>query len=440
MRLEPPSQHLQGSEFFPLATPAPAAPSVATDPGASERGEQKILTASLEMRGLTHIQSQYETGKPLRDVAILGCVTVTPQTAQYILALRALGASLSWCSDNQYASDPDVVAYLRDQGIPVFAKANMSTEEYFGCMDLAIDHLDQKTRLHVNDDGCDITRHILETQPDKLARIDALVEQTTCGANALKNLYRRKLLSFPAIDVNGAFLKGFDNYYGTQQSVLHALTNIGITIASRQIAIVGYGSVGQGVARALRAVGASIGIVEADLLKLARAAWDGYQPMSIVDALGECDLILTASGCAPTITGHMIHTFARNGLILGNIGHGNGEYDIEWLSQHPHSTINSHRTAYRLADGRTVHSLCGGALLNFRAGAANPSHVMSLTFSLCLLAHIAVVREPRKFAQPTLHEVGEAAERECAEFHFPSLSRKLYKLSDQQRQYLALDA
>jgi adenosylhomocysteinase len=92
---------------------------------------------------------------------------------------------------------------------------------------------------------------------------------------------------------------------------MYALTTVGFTIGSRRVAIVGYGHVGQGVAKALRALGASVGIVEADILKLAQAAWEGFQPLSLEEALSHCDLVLTAGGCAPTITGEMIKNHAR---------------------------------------------------------------------------------------------------------------------------------
>jgi adenosylhomocysteinase len=126
-------------------------------------------------------------------------------------------------------------------------------------------------------------------------------------------------------------------------------------------------------------------------------------------------------------------------LILGNIGHGTGEYDVEWLQEHDCDILSPYRRSYRLVDGRRVHSLCEGALLNFLAGPANPSHVMSLTFTLCVLAHLSILSGETARREPGVYKMSDTVERMCAELHYPEFRDKLYKLSKEQREYLALD-
>jgi adenosylhomocysteinase len=151
------------------------------DPEAVERGRQKVATASLEMIGLERVRQRYEDFRPLREMAILGCVTITPQTAAYMLSLVALGAGISWCSDNRFASDSDVIEFVRSKGIPTFARPNMTLDEYFSCMNQAIAHLPDRRRVHIHDDGCDITRHIVETQPDFLKKTDVSLSKLPVG-------------------------------------------------------------------------------------------------------------------------------------------------------------------------------------------------------------------------------------------------------------------
>jgi adenosylhomocysteinase len=284
----------------------------------------------------------------------------------------------------------------------------------------------------------DIFRYIVESRPDFLSQITGLLEQTTCGSNALRRLLAQHDLKVRAVDINNAFLKRFDNRFETQESLLCSLTNTGITIGGKRVAVVGYGVVGEGAAKALRSLGASVAVVEADILKLAQARWEGFIPLTLEEALATSDLVLTATGCAPTITGEMIDANAHSGLILANVGHGREEYDVGWLERHPAELFNCYRRAYRLQDGRRIHSLCEGALVNFIAGPANPSGVMSLTFTLCSLVHIEMAAsEPHKVTG--LMAVDESLERLCAELNFPELQAKVYKLSRQQRQYLALE-
>lgn len=408
-----------------------------------KRGAQKVLTASLEMPGLLNLVQDYKSESPLDQTAILGCVTLTPQTAIFMFALRELGAELSWCSDNRFASDPEVIAYLQASDFTVFAKPNMSLKLYYDCMKLAYNQLATHPNVQIHDDGCDITRYLAENYPSFLKRVWGITEQTTCGTTFLTHLYRQKKILCPSIDVAHGYLKGFDNFYGIQQSLIQALTNIGITIASQKISLVGYGVVGEGAASALQNLGASVSIVEQDIVKLVKAHFNGLTPHSIEDAMSTSNMILSATGCLLTITGEMINNYAKDGLILGNIGHGQEEIDIEWLDRNcEKDDINEYRTVYILPDRRKIHLICEGALVNFIAGAGNPSRELSLTFTAAALAQIALVRtrqgkNPRMPSQ--ICPLSPEIEDQCGKLNFPELVSQLYRLTPQQKEYLNLE-
>lgn len=404
-------------------------------------GEQKVLTALIEMPGLTNLVKSFNDQKPLKQKAILGCVTVTPQTAVFMFALRELGAELSWCSDNLFYSDPDVVAYLQDSGFKVFAEPNMPIELYYNYMQLAYEQLKDHPNVLIHDDGCDITKYIAKNYPSFLEKIHGITEQTTCGIVFLTHLYREKKIPCPTIDVAHGYLKRFDNHFGLQQSLLHGLTVIGISIASKKVTVIGFGSVGEGAAKALKSLGASVSIVEQDITKLARAYFEGFTPCSIEEALSTSDMIFSATGCFLTIPGEKIKQHAKDGLILGNIGHAQEEYDIIWLEQNcQKDIINQHRTVFTLPDGRAIHSLCEGAIVNFLAGGGNPSRELSLTFTAVALAQIELANSHKSnYEQAQIYPLSEDIERRCGELNFPELVPKLYQLSEQQRHYLALN-
>lgn len=89
------------------------------------------------MPGLRAVLDRHTDFSDLAGANVLGCVTVTPETGVLVLTLATLGANVRWCSDNRFASDDDVVDHLTAEGIPVFARANMTTDEYFASMDCA---------------------------------------------------------------------------------------------------------------------------------------------------------------------------------------------------------------------------------------------------------------------------------------------------------------
>jgi adenosylhomocysteinase len=208
------------------------------------------------------------------------------------------------------------------------------------------------------------------------------------------------------------------------------------------VAVLGYGPVGEGAAKQLRSLGASVSIVEQDITKLAKAYFEGFRPVTVEEALATSDLVLSATGCLLTITGEMLGSHARDGIILGNIGHGQEEIDVEWLwNTCARRDINPHRSAYTLGDGRTVHLLCEGALVNFLAASGNPSRELSLTFTATTLAQIALAearRGLREALPPGIFPLPPEMEQECGIFNFPELVPKLYRLTEQQREYLGL--
>lgn len=82
--------------------------------------------------------------------------------------------------------------------------------------------------------------------------------------------------------------------------------------------------------------------------------------------------------------------------------------------------------------------MCDGALLNFLAGFGNLSLVMSLTFTLSALAQIQLAMERARFPQNKIYSIDTELEQQCAALHFPELRPTVYRLSERQRNYLAV--
>lgn len=401
-------------------------------------GQQKVSTAASGMPGLQSLTESFGADKPLQGVSILICVTPTPETGVFLLTLHALGAKIAACSDNAFASDDDVVAYVQEQGVTLFAHSNMSNDEYFDAMEKAIAHIKDDETIHIVDDGCDITQYIAEHYPHLFEKTRIITEQTTCGINFLKRLFNEQKVNAPAIDINHCFTKQwFDNKIGIQQSLIHSLTNAGISIAGETVTIFGYGPIGQGAAHALRASGAKVNVVESDIIALMQAEMTGYNPVSAHEALQASNLCITTTGCIDTISADMIKKYAKSGITLGNIGHGRREYAVEYLEKAgKKEVVNEHTDAFTLEDGRVINSLCKGAIVNFLAGKGNMPRVMSITFTLMVLAQLQVAKNPERLSIG-LHSLNREVELDGARRNFPHLIDLLSPLSRNQVQYLA---
>lgn len=123
-----------------------------------------------DMPGLRNIAARSREFSEFAGLNILGCVTVTSETGAFVRTLAALGANVRWCSDNQFASDDDVVCYLAGEGIPVFARSNMSATEYFHAMDRARDfpaantYIETRTMERVEDASKPVTARIYRVE------------------------------------------------------------------------------------------------------------------------------------------------------------------------------------------------------------------------------------------------------------------------------------
>lgn len=401
-------------------------------------GRQKVSAAASDMVGLKSLTESFGATKPLKGISVLVCVTPTPETGVFLLTLHELGAKIAACSDNIFASDDDVVAYIRGQGVSLAASSNMSNDEYFGAMEKAIASVKNDKTVYIVDDGCDSTQYIAQHYPALLDKVKGIVEQTTCGVNFLKRLIDDGKVNVPAIDINHSFTKQwFDNKIGIQQSLIHSLTNARVSLPGKIVTVFGYGPIGQGAAKALRAIGAKVNIVESDIIALMQAEMTGYTPVSAREALQTSDLCITTTGCVDTISADMIKKYAKSGITLGNIGHGREEYAVAYLEQvGKKEVVNEHIDAFTLEDGRVINSLCKGAIVNFLAGTGNMPRVMGITFSLMVLALLEMVKNPEN-VNIGLNRLSREVELDSARRNFPHLEKLVTRLTLRQEKYLA---
>ncbi|SCB02622.1 Adenosylhomocysteinase [Bacillus mycoides] len=412
----------------------------------ADDGYGQFKIAECDMPGIKELLKLYKHQEPLAGTRITGCVTLTKETAVFIVALVKLGASVRWCSDNQYAINDEASAYLAKLGIPVFGIRGETIEEYHWSMDRALDFRDKDGNFigptQIIDDGCDITRHILNTQPQLLNNVIGITEQTTCGIQEIKKINKNKMLTTALININDSFMKKyFDNFYGIKESLIVGLHNaLSVQIAGKNVVVYGYGSVGKGSLEAVKGMGGKGYLVEVDILKAVQAHMDGYTVVSPKEAIKIGDIFITATGCINTINKNDIEQM-KNGAILCNVGHGNMEYNVAALEEDSvinSEVLNEYVKEFVFPNGKKIYSLCEGALLNMIAGTGNPPHVMNLTFVNHILAQIDIHQNPEKYKENGMYELSNSMIEKVALLSFPELKSKLYQLNEEQKSYIGL--
>lgn len=356
----------------------------------ADQGALLVDWARSRMPVLAALRAKAEKDKPLAGMRVAGCLHVTKETAVLIETIRAAGAELSWSGCNPLSTQDEVAAWLASEGYSIHAWHGQSVEDFYWCIDRTLEF---KPTLTL-DDGADLIVRVHGDKSEYAAGVIGGTEETTTGVHRLRAMAEAGDLRYPVIAVNDAITKwDFDNVYGTGQSTIDGiLRSTSVLIAGKTFVVAGYGHCGKGVAMRARGMGANVIITEVDPLPGLRAVMDGFRVMKMDEAAALGDIFCTATGIKDVIVGRHFDVM-KDGAIISNTGHYDCEINIDDLAERSQSvrTIRAENQEYTLKDGRKVHLLAEGRLVNLAAAEGHPSEVMDMSFanqflSLCRLA------------------------------------------------------
>ena len=402
----------------------------------ASKGKLRIEWASNNMPVLNMIKERFNEEKPLKGLRVAACLHVTTETGVLMDVLKVGGAQVRLCASNPLSTQDDVAASLAaDFQIETFAIKGEDTRIYYRHINNA---LDIKPNITM-DDGADLVSCIHKNRKDLVAAVIGGTEETTTGVIRLRAMNKDKKLLYPIIAVNDAQTKHlFDNRYGTGQSTIDGIVRATNTlIAGCAFVVCGYGFCGKGVAMRARGMGARVIVVEVDPLRALEATMDGYEVMPIADAAKLGDIFLTVTGDVSVIRKEHF-TKMKDGAIVANSGHFNVEIDIpalEGLSKKKR-TIRSFVEEYTLANGKRIHVLAEGRLINLAAAEGHPASVMDMSFANQALAAEYLIKE-RKNLEAGVYSVPADIDANIAKLKLDSMRIKIDKLTPRQKEYLA---
>ena len=443
----------------------------------AEWGRKEIEIAQYEMPGLVALRKKYGAVKPLRGARVMGSLHMTIQTAVLIETLVELGAEVRWCSCNIFSTQDHAAAAIAAAGVPVFAWKGESLEEYWWCTAQALSFAGGKGPNLIVDDGGDATllihkgckvendaatleytpgsheekviletlRTILKEEPrkwhDTVAELRGVSEETTTGVHRLYQMMERGELLVPAINVNDSVTKSkFDNLYGCRESLADGIKRAtDVMIAGKVVVVCGYGDVGKGCARSMKSYGARVIITEIDPICALQAAMEGFEVMTIEDALPEGNIYVTTTGNRDIITLEHMRAM-RDQTIVCNIGHFDNEIQmagLEAAADVVKLNIKPQVDKYTFSEsGRSIFILAEGRLVNLGCATGHPSFVMSASFTNQTLAQIELWT---KQLPVDVYRLPKELDEEVARLHLASLGVRLTRLTDEQAAYIGVD-
>lgn len=405
------------------------------DLGLAGKGRERIEWAAGEMGVLALIRERFEKERPLEGIRIGACLHVTTETANLVETLKAGGAEVALCASNPLSTQDDVAAALCDQSrIDVFAIKGEDNDTYYRHINAVLDR-----RPHVTmDDGADLVSLLHREREDQIAAVIGGTEETTTGVIRLRAMAKDGALKYPIVSVNDADTKHlFDNRFGTGQSTMDAIMrSTNLLIAGRTVVVCGYGMCGRGVASRARGLGAKVVVTEVDPLPALEAAMEGYGVMPLREAARIGDVFVTVTGDRGVIRREHLEVM-KDGAILANAGHFDVEIDktaLEELSEGKRR-IREFVDEYKLADGRRLHLLAEGRLVNLAAAEGHPAAVMDMSFANQALAVEWVVKN-RGSLGAGVYPVPAEIDAEVARLKLRAMGVEIDELTPEQKEYL----
>ena len=402
----------------------------------AEGGRRRIDWAEREMPVLRQIKERFAKEKPFKGIRMSACLHVTTETANLMATLQAGGADVVITASNPLSTQDDVAAALVNQyEIPVFAIKGESNATYYKHLTAALDH-----KPHITmDDGADLVSVIHKDRRELLDGIVGSTEETTTGVIRLKAMSADGALEFPVIAVNDAQTKHlFDNRYGTGQSTLDGIIRAtNILIAGKTFVVAGYGWCARGLALRAAGMGANVIVTEIDPMKALEAVMDGYRVMPMIEAAPVGDIFVTLTGDLNVIDKHHFEEM-KDGVLVANSGHFNVEINIPSLAEMAVGTptlVRPFVEQYDMPDGRRIHILGEGRLINLAAAEGHPASVMDMSFANQALSAEFIVKNA-KTMEAKVYSVPEDIDNEIARLKLEGMGVGIDVLTAEQVKYL----
>ena len=445
---------------------------IVKDIALAQYGRDEIAIAETEMPGLMATREEFGASKPLKGARITGSLHMTIQTAVLIETLVALGAEVRWATCNIFSTQDHAAAAIADRGIPVFAIKGESLAEYWDYVGMIFDWGEDETANMILDDGGDATmfalwgarveagealpepsnheevefqralKEFLKRKPGYLSQtvknLHGVSEETTTGVHRLYSLAKQGKLPFPAINVNDSVTKSkFDNLYGCKESLVDAIRRAtDVMLAGKVACVAGFGDVGKGSADSLRNGGARVLVTEIDPICALQAAMEGYEVVTMEEAVKRADIFVTATGNEDVITAEHMKAM-KNMAIVCNIGHFDSEIQIGALSNYDWKEVKPGTDVVTFPDGKQIIVLAKGRLVNLGCATGHPSFVMSCSFTNQVLAQIELFTKGDEYDND-VYVLPKHLDEKVAALHLGKLGVHLTRLSKRQADYIGV--
>ena len=200
--------------------------------------------------------------------------------------------------------------------------------------------------------------------------------------------------------------------------------------------VAGFGDVGKGSAQSLRNGGARVMVTEVDPICALQAAMEGFEVVTMEEAVTRADIFCTATGNADVITAEHMENMKPMSIVC-NIGHFDSEIQIAALSNYKWDEIKPGTDTVEFPDGKQIIVLAKGRLVNLGCATGHPSFVMSASFTNQVLAQIELYTKGENYKNE-VYVLPKHLDEKVATLHLAKLGVKLSTLTEKQAGYIGV--
>ena len=319
--------------------------------------------------------------------------------------LAGRGAALFITTCNPATVRNEVVDAMRAAGARVDAFKDMPEDDWQRAIENGLDW----APTHLCEMGSDYT-HFLLSRGLEWPDVKAGLEATGSGISRLQG----ELPPWPIFNWDDLPVKeGLHNRHMVGLTTWNAFfTRTLLSLHEKNVLVVGYGSVGQGLAASARAFGGTVMVAEVDPARLLQARYDGWQAGTVEELAPHADVIVTGTGAHHVVPFDLIAGL-KDGCFLLNAGHRIDEIELAPLLERPVTQTLPAVTSHRLASGNTVHLFVGGTMANLTGGEGDSLNAFDMTLAVMAegIGHIVGAGER---AAPGVHLLPRSVwERAC---------------------------
>jgi adenosylhomocysteinase len=182
-------------------------------------------------------------------------------------------------------------------------------------------------------------------------------------------------------------------------------------------------------------------VTEIDPICALQAAMEGYEVVTMEEAVSRCDIFVTATGNEDVITADHMKAMKPMSIVC-NIGHFDSEIQISALDNYKWTEVKpgTDLVEFPAEDGqpgKQIIILAKGRLVNLGCATGHPSFVMSASFTNQTLAQIELFTNPAQYKNE-VYVLPKHLDEKVAALHLAKLGVKLSTLSPKQAAYIGV--